>query len=111
MTKPNRFRQFWEKIKPAPGGRLDRTVQRAHRVAIQGFDKAKSAGRLTARHILSVQRAAELPEHLVEKSARSTIERAVPRESDRQWQAGYKEVAERHVPALREPEHDYGVGA
>lgn len=70
------------------------------RVVPETIMKARDAGKLAARHVLSLQRAVGLDDRLVQRSAETVINRPMIRESDKQWQAAYKEVAEAQIPGL-----------
>ena len=75
--------------------------ERIHRVATQVPERAWRAGRDLARKVISVQRAARLPEHLMQRSAWSVIERrGEARPADAAWRAGYRQAAEARVPGL-----------
>ena len=74
--------------------------------------RAWNAGRDLARKVIAIQRAAQLPEYLVERSAKSVLRQPEIKPSDAQWREGYKEVALERVPGLAwELDPDLEAGA
>jgi hypothetical protein len=74
--------------------------QSAHRVAAQGYARAKLTGAKLARRVTAIQKAARLDPRLMRESARSVACRPMERASDRAWQIGYAAEAGRRVPGL-----------
>lgn len=76
---------------------------------------ARKAGQLIAAKVIGVQRTARLPEHLVERSARSVLGPRKGAEPTGDWLEGYRQVAEARIPALawaarQQAEADEGPG-
>ena len=90
-------------VKPATAQATRGVAEPIQKVAAQGFNKAKAGGQFTARKVIGIQRSANLPERMVEKSARSVLDRPLNRAGDRAWQAGYREAAKVQVPYMFEP--------
>lgn len=70
----------------------------------QAPEQARKAGQLVAAKVIGAQRSARLPEHLVERSARSVLgERRGP-EPSAEWKQGYADVARAYVALPGLPE-------
>jgi hypothetical protein len=80
--------------------------QAAHKVAAQGWERARLTGAQLARRVIAAQEAARLDPGLIRQSFRSVANRPVARTSDRAWQAAYADQARRLLepaPAARRP--------
>jgi hypothetical protein len=98
--RPARFRRFRQSARAAlrcSGGTV-------HRVAVQGYAKARQAGRVMASRVIAIQRGARLPEHMMRNSARAIIDRPDGRRSDLAWRQGYRQIAEASVSGLADRE-------
>jgi hypothetical protein len=80
--------------------------QNAHKIAVQGHEHARQAGRKIARKVISIQQAARLPGKLMRNSSLAVTMREMTRASDVAWQDGYRQVAENRVPGLAPREHE-----
>ena len=99
--KRDKNREPWYQRGPAAArDAATRAGRQARRVVTDNARKAREKGHDMARRLITTQRAAELPEHLVERSARSVRDRDMARPSDRQWQKGYTREAETRVPGF-----------
>jgi len=71
------------------------TGKEVHQVVAQGYKHAQLSGAKMARHIISIQRAADLPAKMMRRSAQSVVSRQHTRPSDRAFQAAYRAEAEK----------------
>jgi hypothetical protein len=85
-----------------------RAGRQARQVVTQNVQRAREKGHDMARRLITTQRAADLPEHLVERSAKSVTDRDMARPSDRQWQKGYTREAQARVPGIRPADREAG---
>ncbi len=69
--------------------------QAAHKVAAQGWDRARRTGAQLARRVIAAQKAARLDPGLIRQSFLSVASRPMARASDRAWQAAYADQARR----------------
>jgi hypothetical protein len=99
--KRDKNREPWYQRGPAAArDAATRAGRQARRVVTDNARKAREKGHDMARRLITTQRAAELPEHLVERSAESVRDRDMARSSDRHWQKGYTREAEARVPGF-----------
>jgi hypothetical protein len=91
----------WRHTAKRWAGQQGRKVQR---VAAQGYDKARQAGRVTARKVLAIQSAAHLPARVMRRSALSVQVREPARLSDAAWRAAYISQVQRQAPQLCQPQ-------
>jgi hypothetical protein len=82
----------------------------AQRVVAQGFDRARQAGRVTARKVLAIQQAAHLPSHLMRRSAMSVETRQPARHADAAWRDGYMQQVQKQAPGLTPGRKATGLG-
>jgi hypothetical protein len=100
---------WWAKVKPAPGRVAHKVAEPILRVGHQGLERARTAGRVAANKVIGLQRGVGLPERQVAKTTRGTLERPMGRASDRAWQLGFAQAAEKAVPHLFQPVLDHST--
>jgi hypothetical protein len=97
-------RDWWRGLRAATARHVQRGGQTIHRVAERSYARAKLSGAKMAAHIISIQRAAKLPDRAIERTVRSAVSRPATRDSDLAWRSGYLRAAQARIPALAPPQ-------
>jgi hypothetical protein len=97
-------RDWWRGLRAAAASHVQRGGQAIHRVAEQSFARARMSGAKMAAHIISIQRAAKLPDRAIERTVRSAVCRPATRDSDLAWRSGYLRAAKARISALAPPQ-------
>jgi hypothetical protein len=85
--------------------------RQAQRVAVQGYERARQAGRRLAVRVTAIQAAARLDPKLTRGSLESVRRREHARDADRAWRDGYVRQATPRPPARTAPEPGTGPDA